>query len=181
MDGGIVGRRYAKALLNLASSNKEIEILGTQIQEVAELFEQNASIRNVMQEPKINRAKKINVIDGLTKKMECSDLINKYCRYLTFRKRFNLISDISSTYQKLANEKLGKATANIVVADKLTQKEEKSLQKQISEYTGKKITLSVSVNKSILGGAITSIGSLVLDGSIKNKLNLIRETISKEK
>jgi len=67
------------------------------------------------------------------------------------------------------------------VAEKLSQKEKKLLQKQLAEYTGKKITLTVEVDASILGGAITSIDSLVLDGSIKNKLNLIRETISKGK
>ena len=120
-------------------------------------------------------------IDKLTKKMSCHDLVNTYCRYLTARNRFDIIADISSAYHALANAKLGKATAKIVVAEKLSPNEQKTLQKQLESYTGKKITLTVEVDTSILGGAITSIDSLVLDGSIKNKLNLIRETISKGK
>ncbi len=179
MSGGIIGRRYAKALLKLAGSSKDIELIGSQVQEVAEVYLENVALHAVIHEPKIKKTKKIDVVDELTKKMECSDLVNKYCRYLTSRNRFDMIADISSAYNDLASRKLGKATADLTVAYKLSQKEKSTLQKQLSEYTGKKISLSVSIDESILGGAITSIESLVLDGSIRNKLNLIRESISK--
>lgn len=179
MSGGIVGRRYAKALLNLAGNSKNIESVGTQISEVAELFQEDAGLRGIMMDPNISREKRMAVIGELTQKMECQELVAKYCRYLTARNRFDIIADIASAYNNLASEKLGKASASVVVAQKLTKKEEDKLQKQLSAYTGKKISLTVEVDPSILGGAITSIDSLVLDGSIKNKLNLIRETISK--
>ncbi len=179
MKGGIVGRRYAKALLNLTASNKEIEKTGHQLEQVAILFQENIDLRNVMHDPKISKSQKIAIIDKVTKKLKCSTLVNKYCRFITSRNRFGIVADISSAYVTLANNKLGKATANVVVAFELTSKEEKKLQKQLSEYTGKKLTLNVEVDESILGGAITSIESLVLDGSIQNRLNLISETISK--
>ncbi len=179
MTGGIVGRRYAKALLNLAGSKKNIEEVGDQMTEVASLFQEDASLRNIMLDPNIGREKRMAVIGELTEKMECQEIVTKYCRYLTARNRFDIIAEISSAYNTLASEKLGKATASVIVAQKLSNKEEKNLQKQLSAYTGKKILLTMEVDPSILGGAITSIDSLVLDGSIKNKLNLIRETISK--
>lgn len=179
MTGGIVGRRYAKALLNLAGSNKTIEEVGEQLTEVASLLKENEGLKSIMLDPKIGKQERMAVIGEITQKMECQELVTKYCRYLTARNRFDIIADIASAYNTLTSEKLGKATANVVVAQKLSNKEEKNLQKQLSAYTGKKIALTVEVDPSILGGAITSIDSLVLDGSIKNKLNLIRETISK--
>ncbi len=181
MTGGVVGRRYAKALLNLAGSDKNIGEIGEQLMEVANMFQENTGLRSIMLDPKISKEKRIAVIGELTKKMECQELVNRYCRYLTDRNRFDIIADISSAYDGLASKKLGKATAYVVVAEELSQKEQNLLQKQLAEYTGKKITLSVEVDTAILGGVITSIDSLVLDGSIKNKLNLIRETISKGK
>ncbi|NQU65961.1 MAG: ATP synthase F1 subunit delta [SAR324 cluster bacterium] len=181
MSGSIVGRRYAKALLSLAGSNENIEKIGEQLKDFADLFEENLDLRNLILDPKISKENRIAVIGDLATKMSCHDLVNKYCRYLTARNRFDIIADISSAYHALASSKLGKATAKIVVAEKLAPKNEKRLQKQLAAYTGKKITLAVEVDASILGGAITSIDSLVLDGSIKNKLNLIRETLSKGK
>jgi len=181
MTGGIVGRRYAKALLNLAGSDKNIEKVGEQIADVASLFQESTSLMGVMHDPKIGKDKRMDVIGELTKKMACQDLVTKYCRYLTDRNRIDIIADISSAYDTLAREKLGKATASVTVAHKLTKKVEENLQKQLATYTGKDISLTFEIDPSIMGGAITSIDSLVLDGSIKNKLNLIRETISKGK
>ncbi len=179
MNGGIVGRRYAKALINLAGSDKKLDKIGQELEDVAEIFKESAAVRDVMLEPKLSKAKKVDFIGEITKKMSCDDLVNKYCRYLTSRNRFDIISDISSAYNKLASEKLGTATAEVVVAHKMSQKEQVSLEQQLSDYVNKKVTLSVKIDESILGGAITSIESLVLDGSIRNRLNLIRETISK--
>ncbi len=178
MNGGI-GRRYAKALINLAGSNSNIKKFGENLNEISEMYCDEKSVRNVILEPKLGQAQKMLFIDEITKKMKCDPLLSKYCRYLVSRKRFELIGDIALAYKKLASEKLGTATAEVVVSHKLTKKEEDALQKQLSAYTGKKVTLSLKVDESILGGAITSIDSLVLDGSIKNRLNLIRETISK--
>ncbi len=179
MNGSIVGKRYAKALINLAGSDKKIEKAGKELEEIVELYRQSLELQNVIQEPKLNRSMKVSVIDAILKKAKCDALINKFCRYLVFKNRFDMVSDISAAFNEIASERLGKATANVVVAKKLTSKEEKKLQKQLSEFTGKSIALSVSVDETIIGGAITTIGSLVLDGSIKNKLNLIRETIVK--
>ena len=178
MNGGI-GRRYAKALINLAGSDSNIEKIGESLSEIAEVYYAEKSVRNVILEPKISRNKKMLFIEEITKKMKCDPLLSKYCRYLVSRNRFEIIGDISMAYKKLASEKLGTATAEVVVAKELNKKDMEALQTQLSQYTGKKVTLAVKVDESILGGIVTSIDSLVLDGSIKNRLNLIRETISK--
>lgn len=178
MNGGI-GRRYAKALINLAGSDKNIEKIGKDLNEIAELFEEQKMVRDVILEPKLSKTKKMVFVGQVVSKMKSEPLLNKYCRYLISRNRFELIGSIAKAYGKLASEKLGTATAEVTVAYPLPEKDRSQLEAELSKYTGKKVTLSVKVDKSILGGVITSIDSLVLDGSIKNRLNLIRETISK--
>ena len=179
MNGSVVGKRYAKALINLAGSDKNIEKTGKELQEVATMFSENVELQNAILEPNLNRSMKVSVVEAILKKMKISALVNRFCRYLTDKNRFSMISDISSAYDEIASDRLGKATAQVVVAQKLTSKEEKKLQQQLSQFTGKNVSLSITVDDSILGGAITTIGSQVLDGSIRNKLNLIRETIVK--
>ena len=178
MNGGI-GRRYAKALINLAGNDKSIEKIGQDLNDIAELYAKEKSVRDVILEPKLSKAKKMSFVEEVVKKMKCDTLLNKYCRYLVSRNRFEMIGDINRAYIKLASEELGVAKAEVTVAKKLSDKDRSNLEKELSKYSGKKITLSEKVDESILGGVITSIDSLVLDGSIKNRLNLIRETISK--
>jgi F-type H+-transporting ATPase subunit delta len=178
MSGGIE-RRYAKALINLAGNDKNIEKIGKDLGEIAELYDEEKMVRNVILEPKLSKAKKMLFMGQVVTKMKCDPLLNKYCRYLISRNRFELIGSITKAYSKLASEKLGTAIAEVIVSHPLLEKDQTQLESELSKYTGKKVTLSVKVDKSILGGVITSIDSLVLDGSIKNRLNLIRETISK--
>ncbi len=147
--------------------------------QMADHYENDKSLQKVIHEPRVNKASKVGIIGEIAVKAGFDDLINRYCRYLITKNRFNIIADISMAYQALAMKRLGKASARMVVAFSLGDAEKKKLQKQLSEYTGKDVTLTVEEDKSILGGAITSIDSLVLDGSIRNRLNLIRETISK--
>lgn len=179
MNESIVGKRYAKALLNLAGNDEQIEKIGAEIQEIANLYQDDIAFQALLHQPKLSQTKKISFIDDITKTMKCERLVNKFCRFLVSKKRFEFIPDISKAFNTLVNKKLGKATANVTVAHKLTKNEEENLQKQLSDYLGKKITLKVEVDASVLGGAITSIESIVIDGSIKNKLNLIHQTISK--
>ncbi len=177
MKGGPVGKRYAKALLNLAGEEGGIETIGEEIREVARHYEENASLRNAILEPKLSKERKTDIVDETTERF--AELVNRFCRYLVQKDRFQIIADIASAYAALASRKLGKATAKIVTARELDASEQARLRKRLSDYAGKEIALSVEVDRSILGGAVTSIESLVLDGSIKNRLHLIRETISK--
>lgn len=180
MVGGIIAQRYAKALLNLvASEGLEVEKVGEDIQEVADTYQSSKPLQELIQDPEYSSKQKEAVIHDILEKLGSSDWVNKFCRFVTLKNRFELINEIATSYQVLANEKLGKATASMTVAYTLQPEEKKDLQKKLSEFTGKEITLEVHEDPSILGGAITTIGSLVLDGSIKNRLNLIRETISK--
>ncbi|PCI28282.1 MAG: ATP synthase F1 subunit delta [SAR324 cluster bacterium] len=179
MIGGVVGRRYAKALLNLAGEEKQIEKVQEEILEVAATFKDSQALRDIMADPIHSLKQKENLISEIVKKLGSSELVNKFCRFLTAKNRFVLINEIATSYHVQASDMLGKATAEVTVAKKLSESEAQKLQKKLSEFTGKDISLNVKEDASILGGAITSIGSLVLDGSVRNRLNLIRETISK--
>lgn len=179
MVGGVIGRRYAKALLNLAGSEANVEKVEEEIREMAAIYGESEALRDVILGPVHSLEQKGKIISEISKKANCGDLVNKFCRFLVAKGRFELIPEIASSYHVQASDMLGKATADVTVAKKLSKEDEQILRDKLSAFTGKKITLSVNEDPSILGGAITTIGSLVLDGSVKNRLNLIRETISK--
>ena len=180
MVGGLIGIRYAKALISLAGNDEaNIDRIGKEIGEIASIYGEEQTLRDFMSDPKLNKEKKIAFIKEWLDGSECTETIDKFCRYVSSQNRFSLIPEISRAYQRLADEKLGRASASITVAFKMTDEEEADIQKKLSDITDKKISLSVDVDPSIVGGAVTTIGSLVFDGSIKNRLKLISESISR--
>ena len=175
---GIIAQRYAKALLNLTPSSADIESTSNALNTVAQLYDETAELKDFILEPKYSRSKKSAVIKEIVGKLDSGKLIERFCRFLLEKRRFSSISSVATNYQRLGDEKLGRATAHIVTAHELSAAEKKKLQDDLSTYSGKKIEPIIETDPSIIGGVITTIGSLVLDGSIRNRLNLIRENLS---
>ena len=77
----------------------------------------------------------------------------------------------------LLQEKLGRIEAEVTAAHELPKETVRKLEKAISRYSGKNAEVNVTIDPSIIGGIITRIGSMVIDGSIHTQLNQIRQSI----
>jgi F-type H+-transporting ATPase subunit delta len=93
--------------------------------------------------------------------------------------RIVFISKIDEFYQKLVDELKGVARASLISATELTSETIEKIQKSLSKKTGKDILLEVEQDPGLIGGIVTRIGDLVLDGSIKTQLLNMRETLKR--
>lgn len=176
---GVIAKRYAKALLGLVHQPAEIAQTAKELVEFAQGYENNLAFQRFVLEPKVGLKQKSEQVGKIAKEIGAGPLVQRFARFLVTKKRFVLLPQVATAFDGLALEKLGQARAQVVVASEMKETEAKTLTRQLSEYTKKEVTLQVEIDPSILGGAVTQIGSLVLDGSVKNRLNLIRETISR--
>lgn len=178
MEATIIGRRYAKALVKLAG-NAGLDKTGEEIRDLAGQYAASPEFQSMIIDPGHSRTQKSQVVGQIVDKLGYSDLIKKFARYLTSQGRFSIIEAVATSFERLSMEIQNKAKGSITVAEEISDEQLRDLEKKLSETTKKAVSLEVKVDPAIIGGAITQIGSLVLDGSIKNRLNLIRETISK--
>jgi F-type H+-transporting ATPase subunit delta len=93
--------------------------------------------------------------------------------------RIVFLGDINEFYQKLADELKGVARAQLVSAVELSSETVEKIRTALSEKTGKEIILEVDQDPGLIGGIVTRIGDLVLDGSIKTQLLKMRETLKR--
>ena len=84
--------------------------------------------------------------------------------------RLSLLPEMSVIFDTLKDEAEDSVEAKVTTAKKLTQAEEKSISDALKKRLGRKIKLKVSVDKALLGGAIIQAGDLVIDGSIRGRL-----------
>lgn len=176
---GVIARRYAKAFLGLCPDDAAIQETAAGLTSLANDYDTAQDFRSFMSEPRLKLAAKVETVGQLAASAGANELTQKFARFLTHKNRFELIGFVARAFDKMAMEKLGQGRAKIVTAFKMTATEEKALAKKLSDYTELEVALEVEVDETILGGAVTQIGSLVLDGSVKNRLNLIKETISR--
>jgi F-type H+-transporting ATPase subunit delta len=172
---GVIARRYAKALINLAE--KDLEITGNSLAAIADVYSNSTELSEVLSDTKISSQIKQDVLKNILKKIKVSKLVDTFIRYLLAKRRIVLLPNIERAFNLLLQEKLGRIEAGITVAQEIPEVTVGKLEKAISRYSGKEVSVNITIDPAIIGGIVTRIGSVVIDGSIHTQLNQIRQSI----
>ena len=97
--------------------------------------------------------------------------IENFIGMLAQNKRIQLLPDISAQFEVLRAEQEKTLTVNVSSFSELSDEQQQNLIKSLSQRLQRQITLNVSIDKSLLGGAVIRAGDLVIDGSVRGKLN----------
>ena len=175
MSQGVIARRYAKALINLAE--KDLEITGNSLAAIADVYSNSTELSEVLSDTKVSSQIKQNVLKKILKKIKVSKLVDTFTRYLLAKRRIVLLPNIERAFNLLLQEKVGRIEAGITVAQEIPEVTVGKLEKAISRYSGKEVSVNITIDPAIIGGIVTRIGSVVIDGSIHTQLNQIRQSI----
>ena len=175
MSQGVIARRYAKALINLAE--KDLENTGKSLAELADTCSNSTELSEVLSDTKVSSKIKQDLLKNILKKIKVSDLVDTFSRYLLAKRRIVLLPNIERAFNLLLQEKLGRIEAGITVAQEIPEVTVGKLEEAISRYSGKEVTVNITIDPAIIGGIVTRIGSVVIDGSIHTQLNQIRQSI----
>ena len=175
MSQGVIARRYAKALINLAE--KDLENTGKSLTALADAYSNSTELSEVLSDTKVSSLIKQDVLKNILKKIKVSNLVDTFSRYLLAKRRIVLLPNIERAFNLLLQEKLGRIEAGITVAQEIPQVTVGKLEEAISRYSGKEVTVNITIAPAIIGGIVTRIGSVVIDGSIHTQLNQIRQSI----
>jgi F-type H+-transporting ATPase subunit delta len=173
----MIARRYAKALVNLAENEKDLDNTGKHLTAISEIYKENSELRQVLSDTKVSSGVKLGILKEVIKKIKASKLVDTFSRYLLAKRRIDFLPDIERAFNLLLQEKLGRIEAKVTTASELPKETLKKLVDAISDYTGKEVEVNVTIDTSIIGGIVTRIGSTVIDGSIQTHLNQIRQSI----
>ena len=175
MSQGVIARRYAKALINLAE--KDLENTGKSLTALADAYSNSTELSEVLSDTKVSSLIKQDVLKNILKKIKVSNLVDTFSRYLLAKRRIVLLPNIERAFNLLLQEKLGRIEAGITVAQEIPEVTVGKLEKAISRYSGKEVSVNITIDPAIIGGIVTRIGSVVIDGSIHTQLNQIRQSI----
>lgn len=180
MSTQVISQRYARALMSLVTrgkdKDKDVESAGVALADVAAVAAEGdlaALLANERVTPPVKDRGLCAVLD----RMQTPEPLYSFVRLLNGKRRVALLPEIAAIYRRLADDRLGRAQAEVTVAEKLSAELEERLRKQLEKATGKSITLNVKVDPEILGGAIARVGSVVWDGSVRHHLNQVREQL----
>src|SRR5258707_7063886 len=100
-------------------------------------------------------------------------------KFLTRNRRLFAISDVSRAFRALVAKFKGEASADVTVAERLSDRNLDALKTALKSVTGKDVALNVKVDPSIIGGLLVKLGSRLVDRSLRTKLNSIKHPVEK--
>ncbi|MBI4081223.1 MAG: ATP synthase F1 subunit delta [Candidatus Lambdaproteobacteria bacterium] len=177
MSTAVISLRYARALMNLAAKAGQVDAVGRGLDDLAGALESSPALTGLLTEPRVSHAQKNEVLGQLLHRLQAPALVTTFVRFVAQQRRTPLLAEIGALYRRLADERQGRAQAEVTVAEPLAAEQQEDLRRRIEALTGKTITLHVQVDPAILGGVVTRIGNTVRDGSLRSQLNHVRQSI----
>ena len=174
-----IARRYAKALLLIGKEDGQTQTYQDELKTVARLFESHKSLEAAVLNPlyKIDEREKVLMV--IIEKLGLSRVMASFLGLLFAKRRIAYLVDINEFYQKLADQLDGIERASLISAIELSSETTDKIRDSLMKMTGKKIILEQQVEPGLIGGLVTQIGDLVLDGSIKTQLLNMRESLKR--
>jgi len=174
-----IARRYAKALILIGKEDGQAETYREELETIVGLLNKEQMLEQAICNPLYNASSRRNVLQTVVEKLETSKVIKSFALLLFDKGRINFLRDVSSYYNVLADELKGIVRADLTTATELTEETLEQIKDSLSKMTGKEVSLETKQDVSLIGGIVTKIGDLVLDGSIKTQLQNMRESLKR--
>ena len=171
--GGIV-ERYSKALLELSIESKKLDEVRKDIQSIIELKYNSDDFLKVLKSPILSREDQKKVIENIFLKLEVSKIVLNFFLVICRNRRSFIIDRICNRFIEMEKDFKGEVRAQIISTEKPDNEDLSKIEKIIKDTIKSDVSLTSKIDKSIIGGYILNIGSVMLDGSIKSKLQGLR-------
>jgi F-type H+-transporting ATPase subunit delta len=168
--------RYAKAILDLASSKNVAEAVNNDMKTIATTITGNQELSTFIQNPTMKVEVKEN---ALLEVFADSNAVTKGLFKLLFEnKRFEILAEIASEYNNLFDESNGVEVAKVTTAVAMDSALEAKVLAKIATFSDKKITIENIIDPAIIGGFILRIGDKQYNASVANRLQVLKRELS---
>ena len=171
---GVAGR-YALALFALAQEQRSTDQVASDLNNFDWIIAGSPDMQRLVRSPVFTAAEQTKAINKVLEKAGISGIAANFIRLVASKRRLFAIGDMIKTYGALNDAARGVTRAEVTAAHELDASQLSALKAQLTDITkGKSVEVAVKVDPAIIGGLIVKLGSRMVDGSIRTKLNSIR-------
>ena len=180
ISGGIqasLSGRYALALFELAEERKQLEAVGASLAAVKRALAESEDFRALTTSPLVGRDEAVNAIGAAAEAMGLDPLTSSFLGVLARNRRLAQLGNVIRAFSLLAARHRGEITAEVTSAHPLDDDQVAALKQNLRARMGRDIAVDMNVDPAILGGLVVKIGSQMIDGSIRTKLNTLAQAM----
>jgi F-type H+-transporting ATPase subunit delta len=177
MSVGTLGKRYARAILELATEQGQAEQLGAELAEFAALWNGSPELQSVFANPEVSLPARKSVLSEVLASAGASPLARNSILYIADSGRLSALPQISSAYTELAEAASGVVRAEVTSASPLSDVYYAQLQRTLEQVSGHKVSITRKTDPALIAGVVTRVGDKVFDGSIRSRLADLKDSL----
>jgi F-type H+-transporting ATPase subunit delta len=170
--------RYASAFLDVVTSaHLDTAAIDQQLTDFLATWDGSPELQGFFVNPAVPALQKVGILDKLNAKLGLLKELRNLLAVLIDNGRIGSVHEVAAAYRTELQARLGISQAEIVTARALDEKERAALMADIGKLAGSRIEATFKLDASILGGTVVRIGSTVYDGSLRGRLDRLKDSL----
>jgi len=169
---------YARAFADVVfEAHLNAHDVQRQLDDFVGAWRESADLREVFLDPSFPADQKVDILDKLNGRLGMAQQVRNFLAVLIQHDRLNVLDDVLVEYRKEVNQRLGISEVHVTTARPLEADERRGIEQQVAALTGTQVQATYYEDKSLLGGVVVRVGSTVYDGSVKGRLDRLKEQL----
>ena len=171
-------KEYAEALFELAAGEHLLEETSDGLVTVISALKQTPAYRSLLASAAIGKAERLKALDDAFAG-KVPNVLMGVLRMMISRGHISAVENMAREYEELSRQYRGESVARVLSAVPLKEAEAVAIRQELEKRFGKAITIQCEVDPSLIGGVRVEAEGRVIDGSIRNKLEQIKDVMNR--
>lgn len=173
----LIAKTYSEALFEVALEDNTIDKFLEELQFIADTLKMYPEFFTLLKSPQIHVSEKKEMVSEVFKDA-LSPEISNFIKIILDKNRSYYILQIKDAFEDLVNNHKGIIEAVAITAIPLNDEDKLKLKEKLEKITGKNIKIQNKIDTSLLGGVLVRIGDKVIDGTVKGRLDELKDSLS---
>lgn len=169
--------RYATALFELAREGGTLDAVIRDLGRFEALLADSPDLLRLVRSPAFSAEEQTRAVTAVLAKAGITGTAANFLRLVAANRRLFAVRDMLRDFRELVARHRGELTALVTVAEPLADAHRTEIKKALDAVTGKNVQVEVRVDPAIIGGLVVKVGSRMVDGSLRTKLNAIKHAM----
>lgn len=175
-----VASRYANAFVDTIVENKAQKAVASDIESLKSIYVDSPEFADFTSNAVISRDEKRSVIEAMAKKAKFHDLTVNFLKLLIENGRLGNLVEMINAYDVVMDERAGNTIVSVVSAFPLKAAQEKKIKAELDKALDTNVQIISEVDQTLLGGVVITVGSKMIDDSIKGKLERLSRAMKSQ-
>ena len=173
---GVLGlaERYAAALFDLADERRILDEAASNLRQLKAMTAESVELSRLISTPILSREEQGKAVVALAERAGFAPLVRDFLAVVARNRRLFAVPAMIEAYLQNLAERRGEVTAEVAAAQPLSTTQIDLLREQLRRSIGRQVAIDVRVDPGLIGGMIVKVGSRMIDGSIRSKLQRLQ-------